>query len=571
MANLPNPEEPKYVDVYQLETSDPVQGGLNGVSNKPIRDLVDRTHYLYKQAEKLIPKDNIVHDAKNADKDKVVSQFGLNQVAKNAIPVGAIVAFPKGKLTTGFLKLDGSTFDKVVHPDLFSFLGSNVLPNYSGDSQEKTAIGSIAYFAHDDIDDTWLVLDGGMTSQAKYPELYQMLGTRYGAHGQRPNAQGLFVRSLGGVSGRDAGRVLGSIQEDSIQELKGNFSSSFSGGLMGTMADGKGVFANVISSISNSPPEPAPETTTKRFTTTEFDAGRVARVSNETRGVNIAFYLCVKAKTTATNSNIDYAIKAFGSIENPSSVDLKTIQDALNRLKLSDRLDLNDSNTGSSAKAAYDLNLKINEETAIPKVIWFKTNQPLPSKDIGPIWHEKYASMMQWVVYDKNGANYAGYASINIGRIPTETQPVLRTGYIRSGASSYNQATYPALFNWAKHNGLVKPKATWSAGTLFYRDNGDGTFTPPDVRGEFSRYWDDGRNIDGAREFGTWQDATAIAGTPYVGNQVVFNDPVNSDGVLRTVDNKKVVGDDDITTTRSGIGIYKVRPRNFAALAAIKH
>lgn len=46
MATLPNPTAPKFPDVYQIETSDPVQGGPNGVSNKSTKDLVERTQYL---------------------------------------------------------------------------------------------------------------------------------------------------------------------------------------------------------------------------------------------------------------------------------------------------------------------------------------------------------------------------------------------------------------------------------------------------------------------------------------------------------------------------------------------
>lgn len=44
MANLP--ETPQWDGVYQIEESDPVQGGPNGIDNLPHRHLANRTLYL---------------------------------------------------------------------------------------------------------------------------------------------------------------------------------------------------------------------------------------------------------------------------------------------------------------------------------------------------------------------------------------------------------------------------------------------------------------------------------------------------------------------------------------------
>lgn len=533
--------------IYQIEKNDPVLGGADGIMNKQAKQLGARTKYLRKRVDEAIAR---------------------------AIPIGAIIAYPKGKHPVSFLKCNGTVFDQTIYPDLFKYLGTNVLPNYSGDSQEKTAIGSMAYFAHEDIDDTWLVLDGGMTSKTEHAALYSMLGTRYGAHGQLPDARGLFVRSLGGAEGIDAGRVLGSVQGDAMRELSGQFSARGADSPLPAdhlIYNAGGIFS-ITKEVSMSNGAKVANVDPQRATIVSFAASDQAPVANEIRPHNISLYLCVKAKTTASNANIEYAIKAFGSIENPSSIDLKTIQDALNRLKLSDRLDLSDSNTGATSKAVYDLNLKLAEAAAVPKVIGFKANQPLPTTDIGPIWHERYASMMQWVVYDANGASYAGYASIGIGRIPMETQPTLRMGYIRSGAAAYNKATYPALWNWAKHNGLVKSIAQWEQGTIFYRDNDDGTFTPPDVRGEFQRYWDDGRGIDLNRPFGSWQQASATGGYALGEiNAAVYTSVVGYDGMTALNSGNVYIGVNKRAAVGSELHRYHLRPRSSAFLAAIKH
>lgn len=52
MANLP--EEPTFDEgVYQIELTDPVIGGPNGISNRPIRNLANRTKWLKNQVDAL--------------------------------------------------------------------------------------------------------------------------------------------------------------------------------------------------------------------------------------------------------------------------------------------------------------------------------------------------------------------------------------------------------------------------------------------------------------------------------------------------------------------------------------
>jgi microcystin-dependent protein len=46
------------------------------------------------------------------------------------LPVGAVLSFPAGTTQSGWLLCDGSTFDRTVYPALYTYLGSNVLPDY---------------------------------------------------------------------------------------------------------------------------------------------------------------------------------------------------------------------------------------------------------------------------------------------------------------------------------------------------------------------------------------------------------------------------------------------------------
>ena len=50
MANLPETAQWE-AGVYQIETTDPVQGGVNGVTNTPLKQLVNRTAYLKQQTD----------------------------------------------------------------------------------------------------------------------------------------------------------------------------------------------------------------------------------------------------------------------------------------------------------------------------------------------------------------------------------------------------------------------------------------------------------------------------------------------------------------------------------------
>ena len=71
MANLK--EQDKWEDgVYQIEENDPVLGGENGITNKPIKQLANRTSWLKKALEllgkKSAPKD-LTADSTSATQD----------------------------------------------------------------------------------------------------------------------------------------------------------------------------------------------------------------------------------------------------------------------------------------------------------------------------------------------------------------------------------------------------------------------------------------------------------------------------------------------------------------------
>ena len=160
----------------------------------------------------------------------------------------------------------------------------------------------------------------------------------------------------------------------------------------------------------------------------------------------------------------------------------------------------------TAARAVFvEDGLKLSNYGIVNSLACFKTGEALPTTDVGPIWHADFASIMFWQLFSLNGANYSGYASQYVGRIEPDSQPTARTGKVKTGFTSLAKAARPQLWNWALHNDLVVPTGSWQPGRPIYCDNGDGTFKGPDVRGEWSRFWDDGRGVDASRTFTSWQ------------------------------------------------------------------
>ena len=139
---------------------------------------------------------------------------------------------------------------------------------------------------------------------------------------------------------------------------------------------------------------------------------------------------------------------------------------------------------------------------------FFTSGEALPTSNVGPIWHDDYNSLMTWQSFTANGASYTGYASQFVGRIEMDTQPTSRPGYRRVGSETLalSRSQFAALRAWGQHNGRYVAVGVWQAGTLLMADNADGvTFRAFDVRGEFPRFWDDGRGVDAGRGLGSWQ------------------------------------------------------------------
>lgn len=144
-------------------------------------------------------------------------------------------------------------------------------------------------------------------------------------------------------------------------------------------------------------------------------------------------------------------------------------------------------------------------------------------------------------------------------------------GYLKADGAIIQRTDYPALFT--------------AIGTTFGEGDGTTTFTLPDLRGEFIRGWDNGRNIDCERAFGSIQ-GDAIRN---VTGQLRYAGPQNSDSVMNyqsalqwtSVSQKSPYS----AQSSQGSNYYEInfdasrsvptasenRPRNIALLACIKY
>lgn len=148
---------------------------------------------------------------------------------------------------------------------------------------------------------------------------------------------------------------------------------------------------------------------------------------------------------------------------------------------------------------------------------------------------------------------------------------------------------------WLKRNGAAVSRTNYAAlfakiGTLYGAGDGSTTFNLPDSRGHFDRGWDDGRNVDAGRAFGSAQagqnaththTATAANAGAHShvstvnldrapagdGNAVFGDENYYGQGTIGT----NAAGDHTHGITVAASGGNEARPINTAFLACIKY
>ena len=166
-----------------------------------------------------------------------------------------------------------------------------------GGWQVGTPPGAVINYAGNTPPPGYLVCNGSLVSRVTYADLFAAIGTLYGAgNGSTtfavPDLRGQFIRGLDSGANVDAGRVLGSVQMDSLQQH----------GHVLYKGDGGGAGNAPLASGPNSDDSNGGDKIDGGFPDIPFVreihpgniGGGVPRVSGETRPKNVAMIMCIK-------------------------------------------------------------------------------------------------------------------------------------------------------------------------------------------------------------------------------------------------------------------------------------
>lgn len=175
------------------------------------------------------------------------------------------------------------------------------------------------------------------------------------------------------------------------------------------------------------------------------------------------------------------------------------------------------------------------------------------------------------VTYDKIEAQSA----IRPGTLAMFVVDATPTGWLRCNGATVSRTTYANLFA--------------AIGTTYGAGDGSTTFGLPDCRGEFPRFWDNGRGIDVSRSIGSYQKGSVNAWNQpqsegYFGFMAAGSGNVLSEGQAilgydvawdsyagsTTGHQNAAVTNSGTWWTAEGWGAGVTRPRNLAFLACIK-
>jgi hypothetical protein len=150
----------------------------------------------------------------------------------------------------------------------------------------------------------------------------------------------------------------------------------------------------------------------------------------------------------------------------------------------------------------------------------------------------------------------SGFLTVPPGSIFCFATPNAPAGYLKANGAAVSRTTYDTLFS--------------AIGTAFGVGDGSTTFNLPDLRGEFIRGWDDSRNVDSGRGFGTSQ-AHAFASHNHLAITTYQDDYQNPNIPSQPPPGFGRDGTGQTDWYTSNTGGSETRPRNIALLYCIKY
>jgi hypothetical protein len=162
----------------------------------------------------------------------------------------------------------------------------------NGNLSYVSMAGTVINYAGNTAPAGYLLCDGSLVSRTVYSELFTAIGTIYGNGDNTttfalPDLRGRFIRGLDSGANVDSGRVLGSKQDDSLQQHGHNMYRGDGGGGEGpqTRGDDDNGLYKMNGGFGN---------TYIREIFPGDVGGSIARVSGETRPKNVAMIMYIK-------------------------------------------------------------------------------------------------------------------------------------------------------------------------------------------------------------------------------------------------------------------------------------
>ncbi len=162
----------------------------------------------------------------------------LNKPVIGGVPVGTIEYFAREEMPQGYLLAAGQAVGRATYPELFAAIGTA----YGEGDGETTfnlprlgdEIGAIMPFASLHMPQDFMPCDGQAVSRADYAELFTVIGTAYG------EGDGETTFNLPDLIGRfaEGSETPGTVKEAGLPDLTGDITNIASGGLTTSITTG---------------------------------------------------------------------------------------------------------------------------------------------------------------------------------------------------------------------------------------------------------------------------------------------------------------------------------------------
>jgi microcystin-dependent protein len=258
MANLT--PVPSLDDVYQLETTDPVQGGPGGISNLPAQQLLNRSQFILQRLNAILNSGGTavpfakveglgsaagLNAGVGVGNLMQVGAFGLGGDARQCNDLNNTSQFHAGGFSvcipgaanapsgeTGFgmmtawranIPTFGQVIQQIVQYGSRIYFRQFITDTWGGwlSVTGSNDVGMVSAFALNTPPNGWLRCNGAAVSRTTYSRLFAAIGTTYGAGDGSttftlPDLRGQFLRGHDAGANVDPGRAFGSAQGDTL-------------------------------------------------------------------------------------------------------------------------------------------------------------------------------------------------------------------------------------------------------------------------------------------------------------------------------------------------------------------